>query len=172
MTSERALCAVLLLLTLMNSGCASFERCAPRFMTSAEGRNLEAALKQLHAGNEQTAHSLLEKVIVGMPAAGVTDEALFRLALLNLREDGGKSLLRAQALLERLADTYPDSIWTMQSDQLLAHLTAVKALRSRQRELKMLKEQNLSLSRDNKEMRQSLDQLKQLDMELEKRIKR
>ena len=75
-------------------------------------------------------------------------------------------------MLERLADKYPDSIWTRQSAQLLAHLAEVKALRNRQRELKSLKEQNLSLNRDNKEMRQSLEQLKQLDLELEKRIKR
>jgi hypothetical protein len=91
---------------------------------------------------------------------------------LSLKEEGAKSTLRSQALLERLADKYPDSIWTRQSTQLLAHLVEVKALKNRQRELKMLKDQNVSLSRDNKEMRQSLEQLKQLDLELEKRIKR
>jgi len=172
MKPERTLCAALLFICMMNSGCATFERGAPHFITSAEERNLEAGIKQLRAGNELPAHSLLEKVVDGVPTAGVTDEALFRLALLSLKEDGGKGILRAQALLERLADNYPDSLWTRQSAQLLTLLADVRALRNRQRELKALKEQNLSLSRDNKEMRQSLEQLKQLDLELEKRIKR
>ena len=172
MTPERALCAALLFLCMMNSGCATFERGAPLFITSAEKRNLEAGLKELRAGNEHAAHSLLEKVVDGVPTVGVTDEALFRLALLSLKEDGSKGLLRAQALFEQLAEAYPDSIWTRQSSQLRAHLTDFKALRNRQREIKTLKEQNVSLSRDNKEMRQSLEQLKQLDLELEKRIKR
>jgi outer membrane protein assembly factor BamD (BamD/ComL family) len=172
MTLERVLSVALLFLSVMISGCASFEKATPLFITSTEERNLAAGLKELRAGNEQPAHNLLEKVVEGVPAAGVTDEALFRLALLSLKEEGAKSTLRSQALLERLADKYPDSIWTRQSTQLLAHLVEVKALKNRQRELKMLKDQNVSLSRDNKEMRQSLEQLKQLDLELEKRIKR
>ena len=172
MKPERSIAAALLLICLLISGCASFESAIPRFTSSKEGQNLAAGLKELRAGNEQEAHNFLEKVVDGVPEVGVTDEALFRLALLSLREDGNKGLLRSQALLERLADKYPDSIWTRQSAQLLAHLAEVKALRNRQRELKSLKEQNLSLNRDNKEMRQSLEQLKQLDLELEKRIKR
>ena len=173
MKPERALSAALLLfLIMMNSGCASIERGTPHFVISTEERNLEAGIRELRAGNEQSAHNLLEKVVDGESRSGVTDEALFRLALLSLKEEGGKGLLRAQVLLEKLADKYPDSIWTRQSAQLLSHLVEVKALRNRQRELKALKEQNLSLSRDNKEMRQSLEQLKQLDLELEQRIKR
>jgi hypothetical protein len=172
MTPERALSAALLFLCLMISGCASFDRSMPHFITSTEEQNLKAGLGQLRAGNVQTARNLLEKVVDGAPVVGVTDEALFRLALLSLKEDGSKGLLRAESLMERLSDNYPDSLWTRQSAQLLAHLVEFKALRNRQRELKALKEQNLSLSRDNKEMRQSLEQLKQLDMELEKRIKR
>lgn len=172
MKSERTLSTAILLLCLMISGCASLERSTPRFVKSPEERNLEAGLKELRSGNEQSAHNFLEKTVEGVPKAGVTDEALFRLALLSLEENGNKGLMRALALLERLADKYPDSIWTSQSAQLLSHLSEVKALRNRLRELKTLKEINLSLNRDNKEMRQSLEQLKQLDLELEKRIKR
>ena len=102
----------------------------------------------------------------------VTDEALFRLALLSLRENGDKGFQRSQTLLERLAGKYPDSIWTRQSAPLLSHLAEVRVLRNRQRGLKTMKELNLSLSRDNRELRQSLEQLKQLDLELEQRIKR
>jgi hypothetical protein len=163
----------LLIPVMLNAGCAGFGDRMSRYMAfSDQERYLVGAVDQLRLGNEQQARDLLEKIISGVPTIGVTDEALFRLALLSLKEDGGKGLLRAQALLEQLSDKYPDSIWTRQSAQLLSHLAEVKVLRNRQRELKALKEHNLSLNRDNKEMRQSLEQLKQLDLELEKRIKR
>ena len=173
MKPERVVIIALLALVTMNTGCAGLKGKMPGFHTvSEQERTLSGALDQLRAGKEQQARDLLEKIIIGAPAAGVTDEALFRLALLNLKEDGGKGLRRAQALLERLADRYPDSLWTRQSAPLLSHLAEDRTLRNRQRELKSLKELNLSLSRDNRELRQSLEQLKQLDLELEQRIKR
>ena len=175
MKSEYLVYIALLALVTMSAGCAGLEgrTPTPRFLQFTEQeRSLTGALDQLRMGKEQQARNLLEKVVDGAPAAGVTDEALFRLALLSLREDGGKGLLRAQALLERLADKYPASLWTKQSAPLLSHLTEARILRNRQRELKNLKEHNLSLSRDNRELRQSLEQLKRLDLELEQRIKR
>jgi hypothetical protein len=45
-------------------------------------------------------------------------------------------------------------------------------LRVKQRELRNLRSQNLSLGRDNKEMRQSIERLKQLDLELEQKIRK
>lgn len=173
MKSERFVFAALLLLVMMTAGCAGLDGRMPRLlMFSDQERSLDGAVEQLRLGNEQQARDLLEKVINGVPTTGITDEALFRLALLNLKEGGDKGSQRSQALLERLTEKYPGSIWAKQSAPLISHLTEVKALRNRQRELKSLKELNLSLSRDNKEMRQSLEQLKQLDLELEKRIKR
>ncbi len=172
MKSEPIVFGAVLILVMVNAGCASLDRGMPHFITRSEERNLEAGLGQLRAGNEQSARDLLEKVVDGVSIAGVTDEALFRLALLSLKEDGGKGSLRAQALLERLADKYPGSLWTKQSAPLLAHLVDVRTLRNRQRELKNLKELNLSLNNNNRELRQSLERLKQLDLELEQRIKR
>lgn len=173
MLSKFFACIALLVLVLMTGGCAGLERSMPRFLAfSDQERTLYGALDYLREGKEHEAREALEKVVAGATQAGVTDEALFRLSLLSLKEDGGKGLLRAQALLERLADKYPDSLWTKQSAPLLAHLAEAKVLRNRQRELKSLKELNLSLSRDNRELRQSLEQLKQLDLELEQRIKR
>lgn len=173
MKPKHTLLIILLVLVMVNAGCTGLEGRMPRFMLfSAQERSLDSAVDQLRRGNEQQARDLLEKVVNGEPMAGITDEALFRLAMLNLKESGVKGLQRAQSLLERLAEKYPGSLWTRQSAPLLSHLAEVKALRIRQRELKTLKELNLSLSRDNKEMRQSLEQLKQLDLELEKRIKR
>ena len=173
MKSEFFVHIALVALVTLNAGCAGMEERMPRLlMLSEQERTLTGALDQLRVGKEQKARELLEKVVDGASAAGVTDEALFRLALLSLKEDGGKGLLRAQVLLERLADKYPDSLWTKQSAPLLSHLTEARTLRNKQREMKALRELNFSLSRDNKEMRQSLEQLKMLDLELEQRIKR
>lgn len=173
MKSEYVVYIALLALVTMSSGCSGIGGRMPSFLVfSEQERTLIEALDHLGAGEELQARILLEKVVGGVPAAGVTDEALFRLALLSLKENGSKGFLRAQTLLERLTDKYPDSLWTKQSAPLLSHLTEAMALRSRQRELKALREQNHSLSRDNRELRQSLEQLKQLDLELEQRIKR
>ena len=163
MFPERIICISLLVLVLVTAGCSGRDGRGPRFMAfSEQERTLDDARDRLRAGNVQQARSLLEKVVEGEQTAGVSDEALFRLALLNLNEDGSKGLPRSQMLLEKLAATYPDSAWTRQSAPLLSHLAEHKVLRNR----------NYSLSRDNKEMRQSLEQLKKLDLELEQRIKR
>jgi hypothetical protein len=94
------------------------------------------------------------------------------LSLLYLRDEGGKGPVRTQELLERLLDEFPSSIWAHQGAPLAAYLTGVRTLKDRQREVRTLKELNLSLSRDNREMRQSIERLKSLDLELEKKIKR
>src|SRR6185369_10983548 len=91
------------------------------------------------------------------PVIGVTDEALFRLALLHLGDEGSKGAVRAQALLERLREEFPQSSWTHQAAPLATYLAGAKTLRDRQRELKTLRDLNLSLSRDNRELRQSLE---------------
>lgn len=135
-------------------------------------RRFAGALEFLRSGREQEARSLLELVVDGPERSGVTDEALFRLSLLYLRDEGNRGASRAQELLEQLRTDFPASIWAHQSAPLVAYLSGVRALRDRQREVKTLKELNLSLSRDNREMRQSLEKLKSLDLELEKKIKR
>lgn len=158
MIARRIITVPLLCLVLLITGCT-----APRFAAfSYQGRTLDEARDHIRAGQDQQARALLEKVVESEPTPGVTDEVLFRLALLTLNEVGGKGSQRSQSLLEKLAATFPDSIWTRQSAPLLTHLTEHRALRNR----------NYSLSRDNKEMRQSLEQLKRLDLELEQRIKR
>ncbi|MBC8017933.1 MAG: tetratricopeptide repeat protein [Verrucomicrobia bacterium] len=135
-------------------------------------RSFAGALELLRAGNEQAARDLLERVVDDPALDGVTDEALFRLSLLYLREEGSKGAVRALELLERLKIEFPTSLWTRQAAPLGVYLTGVKTLRYRQREVKTLKELNYSLSRDNREMRQSIERLKSLDLELEQKIKR
>ena len=135
-------------------------------------RHFAGALEFLRAGKEQEARDLLELVVSGPPRSGVTDEALFRLSLLYLRDEGSKGTGRTQELLQRLLEEFPRSIWTHQGAPLAAYLNGVRMLKDRQREVRTLKELNLSLSRDNREMRQSIERLKSLDLELEKKIKR
>ena len=135
-------------------------------------RRFAGALVFLKTGRKQDARDLLELVVAGPPRNGVTDEALFRLSLLYLPDDSGKGTVQTQELLERLIDEFPGSIWAHQGAPLAAYLTGVRTLRDKQREVRTLKELNLSLSRDNREMRQSIERLKILDLELEKKIKR
>ena len=139
----------------------------------AQERRFAGALEFLRTGNETAARDLLELVVDGPSRSGVTDEALFRLSILYLREEGSiKGTVRALELLERLKKEFPHSLWAHQSAPLSQYLSGVKSLRDRQREVKTLKELNLSLSRDNREMRQSIERLKSLDLELEQKIKR
>jgi hypothetical protein len=147
---------------------------APAEVSAAreQERRFAGALEFLRAGREQDARDSLELVLDGPQRAGITDEALFRLSLLYLRDEGGKGTVKAQELLERLKADFPRSIWTQQGAPLVVYLAGVRTLRDRQREFKTLKELNLSLSRDNREMRQSIERLKSLDLELEQKIKR
>ncbi|QEM68449.1 hypothetical protein FO488_09900 [Geobacter sp. FeAm09] len=172
---ERAVIALtLLVLVAFSGGCSLLKgRALSEDSPVAEQeRRFAGALHYLVQGKEREAQGLLEQVVAGQALAGVTDEALFRLALLNLRDDGGKGDTHAHALLMRLKKEYPRSIWTRQAAPLAAYLAGVGALRDSQRELRTLRERNLSLTRDNKDLRQSLERLKNLDLELEQKIKR
>lgn len=168
------LTAAMPVFVLLAGGCGIFTKTtgsAPRPI-SAEERNFAGALQYLRSGNESAARELFERIIDASPLAGVTDEALFRLALLNLRDKDGNGELRANGLLSRLNSEFPASIWARQAAPLAVYLHEAFMLKARQRELKNLRNQNMSLSRDNKELRQSIERLKQLDMELEQKIRR
>ena len=164
-----------LLLALILSGCGSLMKITNSLQgrdTSIEERNFAGALQYLRLGNEAAARDLLERVVDAPPLKGVTDEALFRLSLLNLRDDGGRGEPRARALLNRLLSEFPASIWARQASPLAAYLQGAFTLRAGKRQVKELRNQNLSLNRDNKELRQTIERLKQLDMELEQKIRR
>jgi len=113
----------------------------------------------------------LEQVITGSKRGGITDEALFRLALIYL-SDGAEGAIKSGQLLDRLANEFPVSLWTHQAEPLTIFLKSVARLRSQQKELKTLRERNYSLTRDNREMRQNIERFKSLDLELEQRIRR
>ena len=139
---------------------------------SEQERTFADSLAFLRLGSEQAAKDLLEKVVASAPVKGITDEAIFRLALLQLGDESSKGVQRASTLLNRLKSEYPRSIWTHQSAPLASYLTGTRILHDKQRELKTLKDLNLSLHRDNRDLRQTLERLKNLDLELEQKILR
>lgn len=180
MTHKQIISIVVLVLLPLLCGCsqlgwkvsaASDDSVSPSIPD--QERHFAVALKFLRDGNEQAARDLFERVVKGPSRKGVTDEALFRLSVLYLRDDGSnKGTVRALEMLERLKNEFPRSLWTQQAAPLGVYLAGVKTLRDRRREINTLKELNLSLSRDNREMRQSMERLKSLDLELELKIKR
>ncbi len=165
--------AAFILVALLTQGCGVNSQLFPKPRAlSDQERSFAGALQNLKSGKEQQARELLEKVVAASTVNGITDEALFRLALLNVRDEGGRGPVRAQFLLERLENEFPRSIWTYQAAPLMTYLESTKFPRSKQRELKNLRELNLSLSRDNRELRQTIERLKSLDIELDQRIRR
>jgi len=169
-------------------GCATFKEVeSGLFHHPAMGWKLDEALKELEAGKESAAAASLEALTKEPGADDITDEALFRLALLRLRE-GNEA--QAPQLLERLKKEYPKSAWTRQAEPLFDFLKSIeemkvqlrdlkilnmsltrenKDMQSQKTELQNLKNTNQSLARENKELRQSIERLKSLDIELEKK---
>jgi uncharacterized protein YceK len=171
MLPERIIALVLALMLIGGCGTVRSKPLPEAGAPMEQERRYAGALQYLMQGKEREAVGLLEQVVAGKALPGVTDEALFRLALLRLRDEGGKGDVQAQTVLTRLKKEYPRSIWTRQAAPLTTYLAGVGALRDSQRELKNLRERSQSLIRDNKELRQSLERLKDLDIELEQKIK-
>jgi len=132
-----------------------------------QSRNLSKANELLQSGDRAGAVMELNAVVDAKGIAGITDEALFRLALLNIHPvaDPGSNL-HAINLLKRLKREYPASRWTVQSGQVLELLSGVEDLR---RQIKNLKNQNQNLGSELNELNRNIDQLKQLDQDLEKK---
>lgn len=163
MRSFLVICVVLGL-----SGCAPMQKGdGGIFHDYAQSRKLAEANDQLAKGDTVKAIRLLTAICDSRGVAKVTDEALFRLALLSFgpspERDGNQ---RAAHLLKRLQKEYPASPWTVQAAPLIEFLNGVDELR---RQNKNYKNANQSLSRENKELNQMIERLKRLDLELEKR---
>lgn len=148
----------MLLALLSAGGCANFGMGSG----GERDRYFAEGMQSLQRGKERQAREFLERAIAVPTGGGLTDEALFRLALLHLRDGEGRGEARSLALLERLKKEYPRSSWTYQSAPLTAYLVSDEKER----------EKNILLNRENRELRQSIDRLKNLDLEMEKKIKR
>ncbi|HJV33539.1 hypothetical protein [Geomonas sp.] len=137
-------------------------------------QKLEDAKYLLERGNTAGAEKLLTEVSHGKRVPGVTDEALFRLAILSLQPASERgSALQAHQLLRRLKREYPNSVWTVQAEPLGELLTLVEELRRQNRNLKSVSAEKESkveeLEGKIRQLNKQLDQLKLLDRELERR---
>ena len=159
-------CLVIALL-LAQCGCAALRSSEGGLMERfSQSRDLAAADSLLEAGDRAGAAKLLTKMVESGSYPGITDEALFTLALLDLRQAAEHdSNTKALQLLKRLGKDFPTSPWTQRSRQLLELVTGIDELR---RQVKTLKSSNQSLSGVVKELNRNVDQLKRLDQELEK----
>lgn len=169
-------------------GCAVFRASDDGiFYRRSQEKKLTTAVQQLENGNLRDATALLTEICDAKGVPGVTDEALFRLSILALRPGVEKdNNQRTLERLERLLREYPSSSWTRLAWPLMEHLDTDEELRrqnvslkgvnqtlSREiKDLQNLKNLNQSLIRDNKELRQSIERLKSLDLELEMKNRR
>lgn len=184
MKAERVVALTLLLLVAFLGGC-SMMRGKPLPAADAtieQERHFAGALQYLKGGKEREAQTSLERVIASQPLPGVTDEALFRLALLHLRDEDGNGDVHAHALLMKLKKVYPHSIWTQQAAPLISYLDQASTLRENLsaqsalwelslHEIKVLRERNHLLLHEKKELVKRLDRLNDLDLEIERKSK-
>lgn len=159
----------LIILPLLVCGCQMVESMKLSVRRPpVQSQVMDEARRNIASGDHARARIGLEQVVAAAPLSDVTDEALFRLALFSLPDDNNTTAM----FLDRLQRGFPNSIWNQQAAPLRLHISRVKNLKDRQRELATLKALNMSLHKDNRELRQTLDRLKELDLELEQRIKR
>lgn len=154
---------LILLAVLSVGGCATLGQLESG---AEQKRQLTKGVQLLQAGNVKQARDMLERVVAAAPRTDVTDEAIFRLALLHINNEAVKGTLRTPALLERLKKEYPHSSWTHLSAPLTAYMYGTKISHEKERE------QNILLQRESRELRQSIERLKDLDIEMDKKNKR
>ena len=159
---------LLTIMLLAVCGCASLRSGEGGVMQRyTQSRNLADAKNLLESGDRPGAARSLAAITEAGSFAGITDEALFLRALLNLRpaseHDANHQSLQ---LLKRLGKEYPASPWTAQSRQLLELLAGVEEMR---RQMRNLKSQNQSLNNEVNELNRNIDRMKRLDQELEKK---
>ena len=161
-----------ILLAVLVTGCASSSKLAGTPNGQAQERTLTAAVQLLEKGDTGEAAKMLAAICAEPGVPGVTDEALFRLALLRLgSETETERPDSARQTMERLQTEYPASPWSKQAAPLLDLLTSESDLVRANRNLKSL---NLSLdqeierlTREGNALRERLEKLKHLDLELE-----
>lgn len=163
-------------------GCASTSSTTAKTSTTAaasagsgEGRlrkvhprskQLEHSAAMLAAGDSDGAARILNAIIGAPSAPGVTDEALFRLALLSLKPGLDKpAATQGQQLLKRLGKEYPKSPWTALVEPVSELINVAEELK---RQNKSLKGTNQSLTKEIGDLNRNIDRLKRLDLELEK----
>jgi TolA-binding protein len=142
----------------------------------SQEKQLSSAVALLGKGDSSGAAKILAAICNDNPAPGVTDEALFRLALLSLKPSAGRpASSQGHQLLKRLKTEYPASPWTAQAAPLVELINSAEELK---RQNKNFRAANQSLNRDinelNKninELNKNIEQLKHLDLEIEQKTR-
>lgn len=132
-------------------------------------QQLISAKCQIALGEYGKSGKILEEMISRPTEAGITDEALFQLAVLNLTTNTREGSTKSYHLLQRLIKEYPRSHWAHLGQPLLELLDN---LAEQRRQISSSKNQNQSLAKEIKELHQTIDRLKSLDLEMEKRSRR
>ena len=156
--------ALIIALSLAWSACAGITRPGGVLYGHGQKNRLARAVTLLEEGKTVTAAELLSAISAEQGVPGVTDEALFRLSLLRLGSVQGKNgNTQAQRDLERLKKEYPSSSWTPLASSLTEFLTADDDVRLQARKLKEL---NGTLTKENRDLHQSIEKLKNLELEM------
>ena len=134
--------------------------------------------------NIAEAEKELESILSGPPSQGVSDEALYRLGLIRLGDNNGdEQIQKSLQLLQLLVKVFPSSQWTYMAkpvielvnneENLKKQIKNLKGLIAAQakenNDLKIQKSSFLAVQRENKELKQRLERLKELDIQLEKK---
>ena len=142
----------------------------------SESKRLDAARTLLENGDSSGATKVLEAICSSPAEPGVTDEALFRLALLSLKPSPERpASAQGRQLLRRLKKEFPASPWAAQAVPLVELISSAEELRRQNRNYRTA---NQALTRDVnelnkniKELTKNIDQLKHLDLEIEQKTR-
>lgn len=140
-------------------------------------RKLMLAQNLLEDNRVAVARDILTTISNEPGVLGVTDEALFRLALLNL-EAGDQKIATGKSgrNLDKLIKYYPTSSWKNHAVTLKGMLDTYDGTVDEKTDLektaRSLRNSNQALTRELKELRQDMERLKNLELELETKKKR
>jgi len=157
------------------SGCATVQKTDP--YEQEQRRKLVLARVLLEDNRISAAKEILTAISDAKGVSGVTDEALFRLALLNLAPGEQKIITKkAGRNLEKLLAAYPSSAWKSHAATLKGLIDAydlsLDEKADMEKAIRTLKNSNLSLGKETRELREDIEKMKKLDLELERKRKR
>lgn len=164
------------------SGCATTWSLDPN--VREQQQKLTEAKKLLASNKTVYAKAVLSDITTNPVVAGVTDEAFFRLALLNLEAGQQRfATTKAGKSLDSVLSKFSSSSWTPHAISLKGLLDDYEIVAQEKAELDKsvrnlknanaaLTNANASLAKENADLRQDMEKLKKLDLELEMKKKR
>jgi len=164
------------------SGCATIRKEDPN--AHEQRQKLVLAKLLLESNRTEAAKKTLAEITRKPAVAGITDEALFRLALLDLEAGQQKIATEKSGKdLDTILNKFKSSAWSAHAATLKGLIDAYDITLQEKAELdKMVKNlknsnasltsSNASLTKENTDLRQDLEKLKKLDLELEMKKKR